>query len=151
MSDQFFAPRGSTADVEEGTALSPKFDAQGLLPVVTTDHKSGKVIMLAYMNDLALAKTIETKSAHYWSRSRNELWHKGATSGLTQKVITLNIDCDQDAIWMAVEVQGAGCCHVGYEGCFFRSIPLGEKADPSLKLSFNEDEKAFDPKKVYGK
>ena len=151
MAEPFFAPRGDRAEIEEGVSLSPKFDGNGLLPVVTTDHKTGKVIMLAYMNDLALAKTIETGSAHYWSRSRNELWHKGATSGLTQKVITLNIDCDQDALWMAVEVQGAGCCHVGYEGCFFRSIPLGKKPGSALKLTFNEDQKAFDPKKVYGK
>ncbi len=151
MSKPLFANRGEKAEIEEGTVLSPKFDKAGLLPVVTTDHNSGKVLMLAYMNDLALAKTIETKSAHYWSRSRNELWHKGATSGLTQKVVELKIDCDQDAIWMSVEVQGEGCCHVGYEGCFFRSIPLGEKPGASLKLAFNEGGKVFDPKKVYGK
>lgn len=151
MTKPQFARRISVEQVEESRDLAPKFDAEGLLPVVTTDAGTGEVLMLGYMNAEALARTIETGEAHYWSRSRKTLWHKGATSGLVQKVVDLRIDDDQDAVWLAVEVAGSGAsCHVGYRSCFYRSIPTGAAPSPSLKLEFREREKAFNPTEVYG-
>ncbi len=152
MSEQnVFAERTSVEQVEEGCDLAPKFDADGLLPVVTTQADNGDVLMLGYMNAEALKLTIQTGEAHYWSRSRKCLWHKGATSGLTQKIVDLRIDDDQDAIWLKVEVAGSGAsCHVGYHSCFYRSIPTGKAPSPELKLQFREDEKTFDPVEVYG-
>ncbi len=151
MTDQPFAKRVSVAQVEEGRELAPKFDSDGLLPVVTSDAKSGEILMLGYMNAEALAKTIETGEAHYWSRSRTALWHKGATSGLVQRVVELRIDDDQDAVWLKVEVAGSGAsCHVGYRSCFYRSVPTGKAPSPQLELDFVEQEKTFDPKEVYG-
>ncbi len=146
-----FAPRRSVEQVEEGAELAPKFDAEGLIPVVTTDAASGELLMHGYMNAEALRRTIETGEAHYWSRSRRQLWHKGATSGLVQKVIELRIDDDQDAVWLRVEVQGGASCHVGYRSCFYRSVPLGEPAaEKPLTLRYEESEKVFDPQEVYG-
>ncbi len=146
-----FAKRTSVEQVEEGSDLAPKFDADGLLPVVTTSAESGDVLMLGYMNSEALERTIETGEAHYWSRSRQCLWHKGATSGLVQKIVDIRIDDDQDAIWLKVDVAGSGAsCHVGYNSCFYRSIPTGKAPSPDLKLKYREDEKTFDPLEVYG-
>ena len=151
MTDPAFSPRISVEQVEEGTELAPKFDEDGLLPVVTTDADSGDVLMLGYMNAEALKRTIETGEAHYWSRSREVLWHKGATSGLVQKVVDLRIDDDQDAVWMKVDVAGSGAsCHVGYRSCFYRSIPTGSEPTPGLVLTYRESEKTFDPSDVYG-
>ncbi|GAB4232593.1 MAG: phosphoribosyl-AMP cyclohydrolase [Methyloligellaceae bacterium] len=151
MSQAEFAKRVSVEQVEEGDELAPKFDADGLLPVVTTDAKTGDVLMLGYMNAEALAKTIETGEAHYWSRSRKTLWHKGATSGLVQRVVDMRIDDDQDAVWLKVEVAGSGAsCHVGYMSCFYRSIPTGEPPSPGTRLIYREDAKTFDPVEVYG-
>jgi phosphoribosyl-AMP cyclohydrolase len=151
MSDSIFAKRVSVEQVEEGRKLAPKFDEHGLIPAVTTDARTGDVLMLGYMNDKALAKTIETGEAHYWSRSRNALWRKGATSGLVQKVVELCIDDDQDAVWLKVDVAGSGAsCHVGYMSCFYRSIPTGAEPTPELELKFKEESKTFDPKEVYG-
>ncbi len=151
MSDTRFAERVSVEQVEEGNNLAPKFDENGLIAAVTTDAKTGDVLMLGYMNAEALAKTIETGEAHYWSRSRKVLWHKGATSGLVQKVVDLRIDDDQDAVWLKVEVAGSGAsCHVGYMSCFYRSIPTGEKPTPDLELEYQESSKTFDPTDVYG-
>lgn len=145
-----FAPRVSIEQVEEGHELAPKFDADGLLPVVTTDAESGEVLMHGYMNAEALTRTIETGEAHYWSRSREVLWHKGATSGLVQKVKEIRIDDDQDAVWLRVDVQGGASCHVGYRSCFFRSVPVGAGDDAPVALTFEETEKVFDPVEVYG-
>ena len=151
MSDSRFAKRLSVEQVEEGHELAPKFDDQGVLAAVATDVNTGDVLMLGYMNAEALEKTIETGEAHYWSRSRQTLWHKGATSGLVQKVVDLRIDDDQDAVWLKVEVAGSGAsCHVGYMSCFYRSIPTGEKPTPGLELEYREDSKTFDPQDVYG-
>ena len=151
MNDFAFASRRSVEQVEEGSELAPKFDADGLLPVVTTEADSGDVLMLGYMNAEALAKTIETGEAHYWSRSRETLWHKGATSGLVQKVVDMRIDDDQDAVWLRVEVAGSGAsCHVGYRSCFYRSIPTGRLPSPDLELTYRETEKTFEPQDVYG-
>ncbi len=146
-----FAKRISVEQVEEGSDLAPRFDADGLLPVVTTSAESGDVLMLGYMNSEALERTIETGEAHYWSRSRQCLWHKGATSGLVQKIVDIRIDDDQDAIWLKVDVAGSGAsCHVGYNSCFYRSIPTGKAPSADLKLEYREDEKTFDPLEVYG-
>ena len=145
-----FKKRDSVFEVEEGKFLSPKFDSQGLIPVITTDIKTGEVLMHGYMNSEALKKTIETKEAHYWSRSRKSIWHKGKTSGFTQKVIQIRIDDDQDSVWLSVDIGNGASCHVGYKSCFYRSIPLG-KIDQSekIEMKFEEKEKKFDPEKVY--
>ncbi|AFZ00711.1 phosphoribosyl-AMP cyclohydrolase [Calothrix sp. PCC 6303] len=152
--NRLFSSRTSVEQVEEGSQLSPKFDSNGLIPVVTSNANTGEVLMHAYMNEEALVKTIETGEAHYYSRSRQQLWYKGKSSGLVQKVKQLLIDDDQDCIWMRVEVAGSGAsCHVGYRSCFYRSIPIGQKAvssERSLNLDFTETEKTFDPKAVYG-
>lgn len=143
-----FAPRVSVEQVEESTQLAPKFDERGLIPVVTTDAASGEVLMHGYMNAEALRQTVALGEAVYWSRSRKALWHKGATSGLVQKVVEIRIDDDQDAVWLRVDVQGGASCHVGYRSCFYRSVPLGAAGDAELR--FEEDGKVFDPKAVYG-
>ncbi len=148
-----FAPRSSIEQVEEGNTLAPKFDAAGLIPVVCTDYKSGELLMHGYMNEEALRKTIETGEAHYYSRSRKTLWHKGATSGLVQKVREFRIDDDQDCVWIRVEVLSSGAsCHVGYRSCFYRAVPINptSKKFSEIKLQYLESEKVFDPKEVYG-
>ncbi len=148
--NDLFRARTSIEQVEEGRELAPKFDDQGLIPVVTTDFETGELLMHGYMNAEALAKTIETGEAHYWSRSRQTLWHKGATSGLTQRVAEMRIDDDQDAVWLRVNVDGSGAsCHVGYRSCFYRSVPTGSAEGP-LTLRYEETEKVFDPEDVYG-
>lgn len=148
-----FAPRTSVEQVEEGVQLAPKFGAGGLIPVVTTDFASGELLMHGYMNAEALTKTIELGEAVYFSRSRQALWHKGATSGLVQKVREMRVDDDQDCVWLRVEVTGGASCHVGYRSCFYRSVPVGEQAaaqGDELQLEFTESEKVFDPQEVYG-
>lgn len=146
-----FGERISIEQVEEGQELTPRFDRDGLIPAVTTDYQSGELLMHGYMNDEALAKTIETGEAHYFSRSRQALWHKGATSGLVQNVRELLIDDDQDCVWLRVEVAGNGAsCHVGYRSCFYRRMPVGEVGgEEPLPLEFTETEKVFDPEVVY--
>lgn len=143
-----FAPRLSVEQVEESTELAPKFDERGLIPVVTTDAASGEVLMHGYMNAQAFRETVARGEAVYWSRSRQALWHKGATSGLVQKVVEIRIDDDQDAVWLRVNLIGGASCHVGYRSCFYRSVPVGGAGD--VKLQFEESEKVFDPKAVYG-
>ena len=138
-------------DVEEGTVLRPRFDAAGLVTCVTTDATNGDVLMVAHMNAEALARTIETGEAWYYSRSRRALWRKGESSGHVQRVLELRIDCDQDAVWIKVEQAGAGACHTGRRSCFYRAVPLGRAPDASLTLGFVEAERAFDPAKVYRK
>lgn len=145
--DPPFSPPGSTADLEEGSTLTPKFGADGLLTCVATDAASGDVLMVAHMNAQALAKTIETGEAWYFSRSRGALWRKGETSGHSQRVVEMRIDCDQDAIWIKVE-QVAAACHTGRRSCFYRLVPLGQKG-AALTLEFR-DERVFDPRTVYG-
>ncbi len=142
----------SVEQVEEGKTLAPRLNDQGLIPVVTTDAVTGELLMHGYMNAEALAKTIETAEAYYWSRSRNALWRKGATSGFVQRVVEMRIDDDQDAVWLRVQVGGSGAsCHVGYRSCFYRSVPLGGNVESAVeRLSFEEAEKTFDPKDVYG-
>jgi phosphoribosyl-AMP cyclohydrolase len=134
-------------EVEEGLALLPKFDADGLVTAVVTDVASGDVLMVAHMNAEALAKTIETGEAWYFSRSRKKLWKKGESSGHVQRVSELRVDCDQDAVWIKVEQVGPGACHTGRRSCFYRAASLGQKG--AVKLEFREAEKTFDPDKVY--
>ena len=149
MSDIKFEQRKTIEQVEESAELAPKFDQDGLIPVVTTDFSSGEVLMQGYMNEEAFKKTILLGEAVYYSRSRKTLWHKGATSGLVQTIKEIRIDDDQDCVWLRVDVQGGASCHVGYRSCFYRSIPFGKKSD-SIILNFEEKEKVFDPKEVYG-
>lgn len=143
-----FSKRVTIEQVEEGNELAPKFDADGLIACVTTSASTGEVLMLGYMNLEALTKTIETGEAHYYSRSRKVLWHKGATSGLVQRVREMRIDDDQDAVWISVDIPGDASCHVGYRSCFYRAVPTGDAAGQALR--FTEDAKLFDPQKVYG-
>ena len=145
-----FKKRENVADIEEGNLLSPKFNNDGLIPVITTDFKTKEVLMQGFMNSEALKKTIETKEAHYWSRSRKEVWHKGETSGFVQKVIEMRIDDDQDSIWMSVDIGDGASCHVGYKSCFYRSITLGKiENTEKIKIDFKEKKKKFDPEVVY--
>lgn len=144
-------PPRAAADIEEGTAFAPKFDASGLLPVVVTSAATGEVLMLANMNDEALARTIETGEAQFWSRSRQRLWRKGEESGNTMRVVEMRTDCDQDALWLKVEMGGAeACCHTGRKSCFYRAVPIGKGAAAGVALTFVETEKLFEPKQVYG-
>ena len=145
-----FKKRENVADIEEGNLLSPKFDQDGLIPVTTTDHKTNEVLMQGFMNAEALKKTIETKEAYYWSRSRKKLWKKGETSGFVQKVVELRMDDDQDSVWISVDIGEGASCHVGYKSCFYRTVPLGkiEKTE-KIEMEFNDKKKKFDPKTVY--
>jgi phosphoribosyl-AMP cyclohydrolase len=145
----FPAPESETAS-EEGTVFAPRFDKDGLLPVVTTSAKTGEVLMLAHMNAEALARTIETGEAHYWSRSRGSLWRKGEESGNTQRVVEMRTDCDQDAVWLIVETAGAeAACHTGRRSCFYRALPVGTAPKGGLSLRFVDAERQFDPEEVY--
>ena len=118
-----FPTAAGKADLEEGTRLTPRFGPDGLITCVTTDAASGEVLMVAHMNADALARTLDTGEAWYWSRSRSELWHKGATSGQIQTVVEIRVDCDQDALWLKVNVAGdGGCCHTGRHSCFYRAV-----------------------------
>ncbi|MDG2186821.1 MAG: phosphoribosyl-AMP cyclohydrolase [Hyphomicrobiales bacterium] len=143
-----FGKRDNIFEVEEGQIFSPKFDDNGLIPVITSSSESGEVLMHGYMNKESLQLTLENKEAYYWSRSRKCLWHKGKTSGLIQKVISIRVDDDQDTIWLIVEVSGVGAsCHVGYRSCFYRSVHLDKNG--VIELNFEEDKKLFDPEIVY--
>jgi phosphoribosyl-AMP cyclohydrolase len=144
--DANFPPPGPAAELEEGVRLTPRFDADGLVSCVTTDAASGDVLMVAHMNAEALAKTVATGEAWYFSRSRRALWRKGESSGHTQRVVEMRVDCDQDAIWLKVD-QVAGACHTGRHSCFYRAVPLGQTGG-AVKLEFR-DERVFDPKAVY--
>ena len=149
MNEIKFEERKTIEQVEESTELAPKFDQDGLIPVVTTDFSSGEVLMQGYMNDEAFKKTISTGEAVYYSRSRKTLWHKGKTSGLVQNIKEIRIDDDQDCVWLRVDVKGGASCHVGYRSCFYRSVPFKGDGSKTI-LRFEENEKVFDPKEVYG-
>jgi phosphoribosyl-AMP cyclohydrolase len=130
MNQSSFPPPGATAEIEEGTVLMPRFGPDGLVTCVTTDAHTGEVLMVAHMDGDALARTIESGEAWYWSRSRRELWRKGATSGQVQTVVEMRVDCDQDAILLRVHVGGdGGCCHTGRRSCFYRIVPTGPAAE----------------------
>jgi len=150
-----FKTRQSIEQVEESADLAPKFDERGLITVVTTDADSGELLMQGYMNAEALSLTIATGEAHYFSRSRQVLWHKGATSGFVQRVRELLIDDDQDCVWLRVDVEGGASCHVGYRSCFYRRVPTAtefddKQRDGNIDLVFTDTKKVFDPEEVYG-
>ena len=151
MTNIFFKKRKSIEQVEESNDLTPKFDKHGLMPVITTDYKTGEVLMQGYMNKEAFKKTIELGEAVYYSRSRKKLWHKGKISGLIQKIKEIRIDDDHDCLWLRVNVKGGSSCHVGYRSCFYRSVPFGKSISNKNKilLKFTEKKKVFDPKIVY--
>ncbi|MGX5842703.1 phosphoribosyl-AMP cyclohydrolase [Mesorhizobium sp. ArgA1] len=135
--------------LEEGSVLSPRFDASGLVTVVVTDAEDGMLLMVAHMNAEALALTLETGIAHYWSRSRNALWKKGETSGNFQSVVETRIDCDQDAIWLRVKVLGhEATCHTGRRSCFYRTVGFN---DGKAMLADDGSTPQFDAEKTYRK
>jgi phosphoribosyl-AMP cyclohydrolase len=138
----------NTSEIEEGLGFAPQFGAEGLITAVVTDVQSGDVLMVAHMNAQAVAKTIETGEAWYYSRSRQKLWKKGESSGHVQRVVELRVDCDQDALWLKVEQQGPGACHTGRRSCFYRAVPLGKTG--TVTLEFRNGDKTFDPHSVYG-
>jgi phosphoribosyl-AMP cyclohydrolase len=130
-----FAPRGTPAEIETGTAFQPKFDADGLIPAIVTDATSGEVLMFAWMNAQALALTLQTKLGHFWSRSRNKLWKKGAESGNLLRVVEMRTDCDQDVVWLKATVEGDGpACHTGERSCFYRTLPLSQAVSGERRL-----------------
>ena len=148
MNKIIFAKRESVQQVEEGNILAPKFDQNGIIPAVVTEASSGELLMLGYMNKESLRKTIETKEAYYWSRSREVLWKKGDSSGMIHEVEEILIDDDQDSLWLKVSIKGLGAsCHVGYKSCFYRS--LQNITEDGVELKFTENEKVFDPEVVY--
>ncbi len=151
IENKMFAKPGDKHQLETGLMFSPKFDAAGLIPVITQDATSGEILMFAFMNELALEKTLTTKTVHYWSRSRNKLWLKGETSGETQAVVEIKTDCDQDVILIRANVGGRGAaCHTGRKTCFYRSIDLEAAAKgKATALNLTGGTPLFDPKEVY--
>lgn len=147
-----FPSRTNTAEIELGSVLQPKFGPDGLIPCITTDHVTNEVLMFAFMNAEALAHTIKTKKATYWSRSRNKLWIKGEESGNAQLVKELLVDCDQDVVLLKVENVGGAACHNGYKSCFYRKLADSAQADnpATMKLDF-ASRRVFDPATVYKK
>ena len=145
-----FGNRDSKKDVEELPVFAPKFDENGLIPALAMDSETHEPLMLAYMNEESLKMTLKLGEAVYYSRSRQEIWHKGATSGHTQKVKEIRTDCDQDAIILYVDQLGAGACHTGRSTCFYRVVDLDKGTDPTA-MSFTETDLTFDPNSVYGK
>ena len=150
MSPPRFASRGDHEAIEAGTVLMPKFDADGLIVAVAVDAATSEVLMVAHMNEEALARTIASGEGWFWSRSRKELWRKGDQSGNRLTVREIRVDCDQDALWMRVEQIGAGACHTGRTGCFYRAVPLKQTDLRRLILDFRNADKVFDPDAVYG-
>lgn len=135
-----FAPRGDREAIETGTAFAPKFDADGLILAVVTEAVSGEVLMAAHMDAEALARTIETGQAWFWSRSRRRYWRKGEDSGNTLAVTEIRVDCDQDTILVKAEIAGARvACHQGYRSCFYRKVPTGSAPGPGLQLAFDAE------------
>jgi phosphoribosyl-AMP cyclohydrolase len=131
-----FARRGTPSEIESGTLFQPQFDADGLIPAIVTDAASGQVLMFAWMSAEALALTLETRLAHFWSRSRARLWKKGEESGNLMRVGEVRTDCDQDVIWLKVTVEGDGrACHTGERTCFYRALPLGQAPTAELRTT----------------
>ena len=148
----WFGDRSDHKAVEEELTFAPKFDENGLIPAVAQDAESGEVLMLAYMNTDSLSETLRCGEAVYWSRSRQVLWHKGSTSGHVQEVVEILIDCDQDALVLKVRQKGPGCCHVGHQTCFYRTVPFKDEIksdDQALSLKARYSEKSYNPDEVY--
>jgi phosphoribosyl-AMP cyclohydrolase len=140
----------ANSDLEESLTLRPRYDADGLVTCIATDAATGELLMVAHMNAEALAKTIASGEAWYYSRSRRALWRKGESSGHTQRVVELRVDCDQDAVWIRVEQSGPGACHTGRRSCFYRAAPLGQTG-ATVTLEFRDAAQTFDPAKTYNK
>ncbi len=136
-------------ELEEGESFTPKFDGNGLIPAICTDATSGMVLMFAWMNEEALRRSIETGKAWYWSRSRQQLWQKGETSGNTQVIVDMRTDCDQDVVWIAVDQSGGAACHTGRKSCFYRRVEGGAAEDGGPLLKPVDADKLFDPKDIY--
>lgn len=150
--DPIFPPPGTKSELEEGTTFSPRFGVDGLIPAIVTDEQTGDVLMFAHMDANALRLTIETQTAHFFSRSRGRLWKKGEESGNLLKVVELRTDCDQDVIWLKVSVSGHGAaCHTGRRTCFYRAVELGASDGQPPTLSKVISERLFEPKEVYSK
>jgi phosphoribosyl-AMP cyclohydrolase len=145
-----FAPRGHKSQLEEALDFAPKFDKDGLIPALAMDAATKEPLMLAYMNAESLRRTLEIGEAVYWSRSRMEFWHKGATSGHIQRIVEIRTDCDQDALILMVEQIGAGACHTGRSSCFYRKV-IAPAVGETAKLEWIGTGKSFDPEAVYGK
>lgn len=145
-----FAPRGDKKQLEEALDFAPKFDKDGLIPALAMDAATKEPLMLAYMNVESLRRTLEIGEAVYWSRSRQEFWHKGATSGHIQRIVEIRTDCDQDALILMVDQIGAGACHTGRSSCFYRKV-IAPKEGETAKLEWIGPGKSFDPDAVYGK
>lgn len=143
-----FSPRGNKTEVEEGLEFSPKFDADGLIPAMAMDAHTREPLMLAYMNAESLRRTLEIGEAVYWSRSRQEFWHKGATSGQIQRIVEIRTDCDQDALILSVEQIGTGACHTGRSSCFYRKVVAAGAGSGGAQLEWIDGDKAFDPAAV---
>ena len=143
-------PRGSEQEIEEGQNFAPKFDALGLIACVVTDVETGALLLVAYMNAQALERTLSTGEAWFYSRSRGRLWKKGEASGHVMRVAEMRVDCDQDVLWLKVDAAGAGACHTGRRSCFYRAV-VRKEPDGPLTLAFRDDERVFDPAKVYGR
>ena len=148
MAVSFDPPPADKHALEEDGRFTPKFDANGLLTAVVTDARDGELLMVAHMNAEALSLTLETGIAHYYSRSRGKIWKKGESSGNLQTVREMRTDCDQDAVWLKVEVAGHDAtCHTGRRSCFYRSVTL---ADGAPRLEITDNHRHFDPGAVYG-
>ena len=151
-----FNKRVSIEQIEEGTKLCPKFNQEGLIPCITIEYESKEVLMFSFLNEEALRKSIETDKAHYYSRSRKNIWLKGEVSGMYHQIQDILIDDDQDSIIFTVKLNEPtkggekASCHVGYRSCFYRSIPTGAVPENPIELIYEETEKTFDPEEVYG-
>ncbi len=147
MPPTFAPPSKDKVELETGSAFTPRFDEKGLVTAVVTDAHDGALLMVAHMNAEALALTLETGIAHYYSRSRNRLWKKGESSGNVQTVKEIRTDCDQDAVWLKVTVAGhEATCHTGRRSCFYRTVGI---EDGKATVSIDDDHRHFDPTDIY--
>ena len=144
MNNQLCNPRTSTSEIEAGLEFRPKFDQDGLIPCITSDAKTGEVLMFAFMSREAVERTVKTGKATYYSRSRQKLWLKGEESGNMLSVVDMRVDCDQDVIWLRVDAKGGAACHNGYRSCFYRRV------NPDGSLEQVGGDRLFDPAAVYG-
>lgn len=146
-----YSLEGPVNDLEEGLIFTPKFDGDGLLPAIVSEADTGEVLMFAYMNEEALRLSVETRIAHFWSRSRGRLWKKGEDSGNTLQLVEMRTDCDQDVVWLRVRMGGVGAaCHTGRQSCFYRSV-RAEPGEPTMALVQTNEARLFDPETIYSK
>ncbi len=155
-----FPTANSKSELESNSVFTPNFDRDGLIPAVVTDAKTGELLMVAYMNEEAIVKTLETGFATFYSRSRKSIWKKGESSGHELELVDIRTDCDQDTLWLLVNMRGPGACHTGYRSCFYRSLKTisdkdkaesGVTAEAPVQLEFVLGSKAFDPDQAYKK